>query len=156
MNPNIGLSKKSLHRITTDLHQLLADETVLAALTRVAHWNVAGPLFGPLHELFGKQYSQLDATIDEVAERIRALGRPVEGRLRDLVRASAIDDFPELTGNPEKLIHTLLEGHEKLIRSLRAVIQRADEDGDAGTADFLTGVLEAHETTAWMLRVSIE
>ncbi len=155
MNPNIGLSKKSLATITADLHQVLADETVLAAHTRLAHWNVTGPLFGPLHELFGKQYEQLDAVIDEVAERIRALGRPVEGRLKDLARTSAIDGSPELTGNPEKLIQALLDGHEKLVRSLRAAIGRAEDNGDAATADFLTGVMEAHEKTAWMLRASL-
>ena len=154
MKINIGLSDKTLDKVSALLYQVLADEAALAFLTRDAHWNISGPLFGPLHEMFGKQYDAVNDTVDAVAERIRALGRPVAGKMNELSKAAS-HSSEKTTGKAEKLIQSLLDAHEALIRTLRKGVDETAKLGDNGTSDFLTGLMEEHEKTAWMLRSSL-
>ena len=152
MKANIGINEKSCAAIGEILNTLLADEFVLYTKTRRFHWNVVGPDFGELHKFFEEQYEALDDIVDEVAERARAL---------DVTSAGSLEEFGELTRLKEHagkdpdakgMLAALLGDHEAVIRSLRKDLEAADELGDAGTNDFLTGLMERHENMAWMLR----
>ncbi len=156
MKPNLGLSGKARDAVHEALVRLLADEHVLYVKTRNFHWNVTGLQFGVLHELFEKQYDALAEVIDEVAERIRILGGVAPGSMKEFLKLARLDEQPGGLLEAEKMIAILLGDHESVIRSLREAIRVADEAGDAGTNDFLTGLLEDHEKTAWMLRAHLE
>jgi len=156
MKPNLGLSGKARDAVLAELGRLLADEHVLYVKTRNFHWNVTGPHFGPLHGLFETQYDEIAGTIDEVAERVRMLGGVAPGSMKEFLKLARIDEQPGGRLEAEKMIAALLSDHEALIRGLREAIRVAERAGDAGTEDFLTGVLEAHEKKAWMLRAHLE
>lgn len=155
MKPNLGLSSKARESVIDALAILLADEHVLYVKSRNFHWNVTGPHFGALHALFERQYDALAETIDEIAERIRSLGGIAPGSMAAFLKLARL---AEDTGKPPKdseMIAALLADHETLIHELRGTIELAGKHGDEGTADFLTGILEAHEKTAWMLRAHL-
>lgn len=156
MKPNLGLSTKARESSIALLARLLADQHVLYIKTRNFHWNVTGPFFGPLHALFEAQYSAQAETIDEIAERLRALGGVAPGSMKEFLKLSRLDEQPGGTLESSKMLAILLTDHETVIRQLRADIETADKAGDAGTNDFLVGILEAHEKTAWMLRAHLE
>ena len=156
MKPNLGLSGKSRDAVLSVLERLLADEHVLYVKTRNFHWNVTGPHFGPLHKLFEEQYGGIAETIDEVAERIRILGGVAPGSMKEFLKLARIDEQPGGKLEAEKMIAALLSDHEAVIRVLREATEVAGEAGDAGTEDFLTGLLEDHEKKAWMLRAHLE
>jgi starvation-inducible DNA-binding protein len=153
MTLNIGLTKEQLDGSVTILNKLLADEFALYTKTRKYHWNVTGPQFHDLHKFLESLYDELDEIIDEVAERTRALGAFPIATLREISSTTTIKE--EAGENPKhpEMIQTLLANHEQIIRELRLNVDKTQDDfGDAGTADFLTGLMEKHEKTAWMLR----
>jgi starvation-inducible DNA-binding protein len=152
-NINIGLTSDQRGGVAGLLKSLLADEYVLYTKTRKYHWNVEGIHFQELHKFFESQYEAIDETIDEVAERIRAVGEYSPGSFAEFLGAARIqeDSGPQIDAN--SMIANLLQDHESIIRSLRADLETAkDKFGDAGNQDFLTGLLEDHEKAAWMLR----
>jgi starvation-inducible DNA-binding protein len=153
----IGITGAHLKATSQLLQSCLANLHVLYIKTRNFHWNVEGMSFGPLHELFEKQYKQLESTIDEVAERIRNLGFFAVGSLKGFLDIAKLKEHTQ-EGTPARdMIRILAEDHETQIRFLREAIDTIDEEyGDAGTADFLTDVIRAHEKTAWMLRVHLK
>jgi len=155
MKLNLGLSSKALESVVDALAVLLADEHVLYVKTRNFHWNVTGPHFGPLHALFEKHYDELAETIDEVAERIRSLGGTAPGSMAAFLKLARLSEATGKTPKDSEMIAALLADHEAIIRELRGTISLADKHGDEGTADFLTGLLEGHEKTAWMLRAHL-
>jgi starvation-inducible DNA-binding protein len=135
------------------LNTLLADEFLLYAKTRNFHWNVTGPQFNDLHKFFEAQYEALDEVIDAVAERARALGGRAIGTLEEFGKHARLGETPGTVPAARDMLATLLADHEALIRSLREdVTTVTDRHRDVGTGDFLTGLLEQHEKTAWMLR----
>jgi starvation-inducible DNA-binding protein len=157
MKPNIGISDRNRKSVIDALAGLLANEIALTQATRGAHWNVVGPLFGPLHALFGAQYDALNEQVDEIAERIRTLGGTPATRLADFAKAATIDDRAGTAISSSKMIESLLRAHEEVILQLRSsTIESASKADDAATEDFLVGLLEAHEKTAWMLRSHLE
>ena len=156
MKPNLGLSSKSRDTVGALLARLLADEHVLYVKTRNFHWNVTGLDFGSLHALFESQYTALAETIDEIAERIRMLGAVAPGSMKEFLKLARIDEQPGGKLEAEKMIAALLSDHEAIIRTLREDVEKAGQAGDAGTNDFLVGLLESHEKTAWMLRAHLE
>lgn len=156
MKPNLGLSSKSRDTVGTLLARLLADEHVLYVKTRNFHWNVTGLDFGALHALFESQYTALAETIDEIAERIRMIGGVAPGSMKEFLKLTRIDEQPGGKLEAEKMIAALLSDQEAIIRSLREDVEKAGQAGDAGTNDFLVGLLESHEKTAWMLRAHLE
>jgi starvation-inducible DNA-binding protein len=152
---DIGIPEQDRARIAEGLGRVLADSTVLYAKTHGFHWNVTGPMFNTLHLMFMEQYTELWTALDEIAERIRALGHkaPFGGSIyRDLSCS------PETQGVPAALemVRELVEGHEAVARTIRAVFLLADEANDQPTADLLTQRLQIHEKTAWMLRSLME
>lgn len=156
MKPQIDISAKNLSEIALLLNTLLSDEYVLYTKTRNAHWNVEGPAFHALHLFFESQYEELDEIIDEVAERIRSLGHYSLGSLKEFVKVARLDEPLMEFSNAKKMIQTLLDDHETLIRILRKDVDSVgNKFKDAGTSDFLTGLLEKHEKMAWMLRAHL-
>ena len=153
MGVNIGISDDRRQHVIDILNVLLADEFLLYTKTRNYHWNVVGPQFNDLHKFFEAQYEQLDEVIDEVAERVRALGGRAFGTLEEFRTKPRLGEKPGTTPAARDMLATLLEDHEALVRALRDDIDAVtDRHRDVGTADFLTGLLEQHEKSAWMLR----
>ncbi len=151
--PDIGLKDSSRKGVTGLLESLLADEYVLYTKTRNFHWNVTGPRFHDLHKFFEGQYEAIDEVIDEVAERIRALGENAPGSLAEFLAAARLKEAAGKSLPADEMVTVLLADHESLAKTLRKDIDRCgDEFKDVGTQDFLTGLLEQHEKQAWMLR----
>ena len=153
MKPNIGISEKNLQQVVTLLSTVLANEMVLYTKTRKSHWNVSGESFMELHKLFEGQYKQLEASIDEIAERIGKLGEKTIGTMQEFMKHSSIKESPQKYGSSKEMIQELLSDHESVVVELRKDIETcAEKIQDAGTADFLTDLIKQHETIAWILR----
>lgn len=153
MKPNIGIPEKKLTAVTDLLSEALANEVTLYTKTRKFHWNVSGESFMELHKLFENHYKQLEESIDEVAERIGKLGNKAIGTMAEFGKLSAIKEQPGKYPSSKEMIKELLTDHETIIVMLRkAVDDCAEKHRDAGTADFLTGLMEQHETISWTLR----
>lgn len=153
MKINIGISEKNLKNSANLLSGVLANEITLYTKTRKFHWNVAGESFMELHKLFEAQYSQLEESIDEIAERIGKLGHKTIGTMQEFSKLSSIKESPGKYPSSKDMLVELLNDHELVIVMLRKDIDEAGEKNkDAGTADFFTGLMEQHETIAWTLR----
>ena len=153
MKLNIGLAEKSRSGVVEILNRLLADEFVLYAKTRNYHWNVAAPNFSELHKFFESQYAELEGIVDEVAERARALGGRALGTLKEYLEVTRLKENPGSNPAAKRMIAFLLTDHERIIQALRNDLATCQETyQDAGTSDFLTGLMEQHEKMAWMLR----
>jgi starvation-inducible DNA-binding protein len=153
VTPNIGISDANRPKVVKILNTTLADEYVLYTKTRNYHWNVVGPQFSELHKFFEAQYEELDDIVDEVAERGRALGGSATGTLAEFSQDTRLKEEPGRYPDAHTMIANLLADHEALVQSLRADLTTAlDKYQDAGTSDFLTGLMEKHEKMAWMLR----
>ncbi len=138
------------------LNGILADEYVLYTKTRNFHWNVTGPLFNDLHKFFESQYDQLDELIDDVAERVRALGETPVASLAQFLEHTRLKESVGPKPSQE-MIAELLADHESIIRQMRGDVEKAGSDfHDAGNQDALTGWMEQHEKMAWMLRSMLE
>ncbi len=156
MKPRIGIADDQRSATVNILNALLADEFVLYTKTRGYHWNVVGPQFSELHKLFETQYEQLDEVIDQVAERARALDGRAFGTLAEFSQHSRLKERPGEAPPARDMIADLLSDHETLIRQLRQDADTvAGKYSDTGTNDFLVGLMEDHEKTAWMLRAHL-
>lgn len=154
---NIGISDTNRKGVNQILNALLADQYVLYTKTRNYHWNVTGMQFNDLHKFFESQYDELDVAIDEVAERVRSLGGTTVATLAEFSKNSRLKEHPGRYPDPKTMISNLLADHETTIRNLRTGLEACDKKyHDAGTADFLTGLMEKHEKMAWMLRAFLE
>jgi len=152
MKASIGISDKNSQAAALRLNQILADEYVLYTKVRNYHWNVEGSNFMEMHKFYEGMYNEIDEVIDEIAERVRMLGHYSEGRLKDFLKLSALNE-EEYTNDQKKQMKNLLSDHETMIRNLRNDINTFDEKyKDAGNADFLTGLLKLHEKWAWFVR----
>jgi starvation-inducible DNA-binding protein len=153
---DIGISDKDRQEINSILAKVLADEYVLYTKIRNYHWNVVGPHFSEYHRLFADQYTVLDGDIDEIAERIRSLGAKTPATLAEFAKTASIKEHPGSYPDAQAMVTNLVTDHEAIIRTLRADVESCVKYNDVGTADFLTGLLEKHEKTAWMLRSILE
>lgn len=151
VNSGTGLTDETRRKVVDLLNHLLADEFVLYTKTRNFHWNVVGLHFGPLHALFESQYEALDDIVDAVAERARALDGRAAGSLAEFLRLTRLQESSAVLSETQ-MIAALLADHEAIVRVLRGAANFAGEAGDAGTEDFLVGLIENHAKTAWMLR----
>jgi starvation-inducible DNA-binding protein len=157
MKTNIGIKEEARFEVGQMLNLLLADEYVLYATTRDYHWNVTGPEFPSLHTQFEIQFGQIADWIDQVAERARSIGAGARGNWADLTKAARSSAEPGIGLPAEHMLAELLALHEDLVLQLRSDSEACTTRyKDAGTADFLTGLLEQHEKTAWMLRSQLE
>lgn len=153
MKMNIALSNEQRGGVIEILNTLLSDEYVLYTKTRNYHWNVVGPQFTELHKFFEGQYNELNLIVDDVAERARALGGNALGTVAEFSRQARLQERPGYYPSAREMVADLLNDHETVIRNLRCDAERcADQYRDAGTNDFLIGLMEQHEKQAWMLR----
>jgi starvation-inducible DNA-binding protein len=148
---DIGIKDKDRKAIADGLSRLLADTYTLYLKTHNFHWNVTGPMFQTLHLMFETQYNELALAVDQIAERIRALGYPAPGTYADYVKLSSIKETPSVP-KAEKMIALLVEGQEAVARTARSVFPVVEKVNDEPTADLLTQRMQVHEKTAWMLR----
>jgi starvation-inducible DNA-binding protein len=157
MKTNIGLTEKNIDGSVGILNRLLSDEFVLYTKARNYHWNVTGPDFQELHKFFETLYEELEGIVDEVAERAKALGGNALGTLQEFLQKTRLKESPGDSPDPKRMIANLLADQETVIRALREDLAAcAEKFGDAGTSDFLTGLMEKHEKTAWMLRAYLQ
>ena len=152
---DIGITKKDREKIADGLSRLLADSFTLYLKTHNFHWNVTGPMFNTLHVMFMEQYTELWTALDEIAERIRALGFPAPGTYAAYARLSSIKE-EEGVPNAREMIRLLVEGQEAVVRTARSIAPLADKVSDEPTLDLLTQRMQVHEKTAWMLRSLLE
>lgn len=154
MNIDIGLSAAQREGIARNLSKLLADSYTLYLKTHNYHWNVTGPQFNTLHTMFEDQYTELALAVDEIAERIRALGVKAPGSYQEFAALTSIE---ESSGgeSAEEMIADLVAGQESVVRTARDAFPAADDANDEPTADLLTQRMQLHEKNAWMLRSMI-
>lgn len=151
MGDRSSFSQESTNSIVGALTALLSNNYILYFKTLNCHWNVEDPSFLSLHELFEHQYIALAKQGDEIAERIRILGRKVPGNLRTFLEMGTLEEISE-DYSAKEMLEKLNKSHEKMILQLREDILLSDELGDPGTTDLLTDILRFHEKTAWFLR----
>ncbi len=137
-------------KIVQGLQKVVDNSYALMALTHHAHWNIEGEGFFDLHKAFQGQYEELFEAIDEIAERIRALGHYAKGSVEHFAEAGALGTLP-LTGSAEELVRGLLEAHQRLLIKLKGVRDVAAELGDKETEDLMIGRVQVHDKTVWML-----
>jgi starvation-inducible DNA-binding protein len=148
---DIGIKEKDREETAQGLSKLLADTYTLYLKTHNFHWNVTGPMFQTLHLMFEQQYDELALAVDQIAERIRALGFFAPGSYGEFSRLSSIKEENGAI-DARKMLRLLVEGQEAVIRTARSVFPVVDRVNDQPTADLLARRLEVHEKTAWMLR----
>ena len=155
MKIDIGIQEEDRQAIAKGLSRLLADTYTTYLKTHNFHWNVTGPMFATLHTLFETQYTEMATAVDEIAERIRALGEPAPG---SYAAFGALSNVAEETGTPsaEDMIRQLVVAQETIARTAREVMPLADSANDEPTADLLTQRMQLHEKNAWMLRSLLE
>jgi len=148
---DIGIPEADRRAIAEGLSKVLADTYTLYLKTHNFHWNVTGPQFNTLHTMFMTQYTELSVAVDDLAERIRALGFPAPG---SYAQYAALTVIPEETGVPDAttMLQQLVAANEAVARTARGVFPVAAQANDQPTADLLTQRLNIHEKTAWMLR----
>ena len=155
MQIDIGISDADRAKIASGLSRLLADSYTLYLKTHNYHWNVTGPQFSTLHTLFETHYTELAIAVDEIAERIRALGHRAPGSYKEFAALSSIaedDDEP----NARQMIDRLVAGQEAVARTARSVAPITEAASDEPSADLLTQRMQIHEKNAWMLRSLLE
>jgi len=152
---DIGISESDREKIAQGLSALLADSYTLYLMTHNFHWNVTGPQFNTLHQMFMTQYTEQWNALDMIAERIRALGHAAPGTYKEFVKLASIE---EVEGVPKAndMIRHLVAAQEATARTARRLFPLVGAANDQPTADLLTQRLEVHEKTAWMLRSLLE
>jgi starvation-inducible DNA-binding protein len=150
---NIGLEDSNRREVTRVLNNLLSDECLLSTKTKNYHWNVTGPHFHGLHALFGNQYAKLDVLIDEIGERVRALGGNAFGTMTEFLRCTRLEERAEMHPSELAMAEDLYDDHEILLRSLRGSLAgNASLRSDIGTTELLTRAIQEHEKMASILQ----
>jgi len=150
---NIGISAGERQKIADGLSHFLADAYTLYLKTHNYHWNVTGSMFNSLHAMFMDQYTEQWTALDEIAERIRALGFKAPGSYREFVALASIQETAlDDSSDWRAMVADLVTGHEAVCRTARRVLDIADDADDAPSEDLLTQRLQTHEKYAWMLR----
>ncbi len=141
--------------LTDGLTSVLADTFVLYFKTHAYHWNVTGPRFKALHEMFEEQYTELWNATDEIAERVRTLGAFLPGAYKDLLPKARLQEGGN-TPDADAMVKTLAEDNRKIVDLMYPVLRIAQDAGDEASADLLIGRINVHEKAAWMLESSIK
>ncbi|MEM1084693.1 MAG: Dps family protein [Verrucomicrobiota bacterium] len=141
--------------VVTALRQVVADSYALLGQTHLCHWNVRGPGFFALHTAFEEQYNELFVAIDEVAERIRALGALAPGGLGNLAKLSGMEEIAE-DSSAEKMVAHLAAANGRVIDSLKAAREAAATAGDDETEDLMIARTQVHEKSVWMLKAYLD
>lgn len=152
----IGVEKAGRTQVAKALAGMLATSYILYVKTLSYHWNVTGPNFIGLHELFEAQYNELNAANDELAERIRALGHFTPGTIKEFLSLAKITDDTKLPSTCDEMIKNLLHAHEACSQLAREVLKVAEEAEDEVTVDMMVSRMTAHDKAAWMLRSTLQ
>ncbi|MDQ8204275.1 DNA starvation/stationary phase protection protein [Pelagicoccus sp. SDUM812003] len=142
--------KKTTNALTEALRLALADSYAVLAQTHLCHWNVRGPSFFALHAAFEEQYTELFPAVDEIAERIRALGELAPGGLGSLAKIAGIEEIEE-DAPAEKMVSHLRDINTRLVKDLAKARDAAAEADDSETEDMMIARIQVHEKTIWML-----
>jgi starvation-inducible DNA-binding protein len=156
MKIDIGIEPGAREKVAHSLSEMLADTYTLYLKTHNYHWNVTGPMFDTLHKMFEAQYNEMWVAVDELAERIRALGHPAPGSYAAFGKLARVSDAGDGVPEAKQMIRQLVEDHETVVRTARGVLKVASDAGDDVTEDLVTGRMQVHEKTAWMLRSLLE
>lgn len=148
---NIGIGESERKQVCKGLNKLLADSYLLYLKTQNYHWNVTGKLFQPLHTMFEEQYKDMAEAVDEIAERIRALGEFAPGSFSSFAKVTTIKEENSIP-TAEEMIHNLVSGNEAVVQTAREIIQLCEEAEDDVTIDLMIERMQKHEKFAWMLR----
>ena len=151
MEHNTGMNENQRATVSGGLAKVLADTFLLYVKTQNFHYNVTGPEFYSLHLLFEKHYEELADAVDEIAERIRALGFYVDASTEGYKKLSSIKETGKILPKFE-MLKELIEGHELIMREGRNLASLAEKHGDQATVDLMARRLGFHEKAAWMLR----
>lgn len=151
MKIDTGIPAKDRKATAEGLSRLLADSYTLYLKTHNFHWNVTGPMFQTLHAMFEEEYTELAMAVDEIAERIRALGHRAPGSYAAFAKLSSIEEAEDVP-KAKDMVRQLVAGHEAVAKTARSVFPAAEAGNDEVTADLLTQRMQVHEKTAWMLR----
>jgi len=152
----IDLAAKTRARMITLLNARLADALDLQMQAKQAHWNVKGPNFIALHELFDKLAGELDGHIDEVAERITALGGVAEGTIQAVAGRTRLDAYPLELAEGRAHVDALAAAYARCAKSVRKAIDEAAKAGDADTSDLFTGVSRDIDKGLWLLEAHLQ
>ena len=151
-----GKGDNSGKQITDQLACVLASTFTLQLKTQNFHWNVTGPNFAALHVLFEGQYNELFAAVDEVAERIRALGPMAPGSYAAFQKLTTVEDAPAEPPGFKAMIAELAKDHETLSTACGDLRKSAESFADSVTGDLMNGRMMAHDKAGWMLRAHLE
>ena len=150
---DIGIGPDDRKKISESLMVVLADAFTLYLKTHNFHWNITGPMFNSLHVMFETQYNEQWLALDEIAERIRALGYNVPASYGELGKMTSIKDDVKVEHTDwREMVKQLTLGNEAVCRTARKSLEIADKAGDDPSVDMLTQRLQVHEKNAWMLR----
>ncbi len=149
---DIGIDEADRAAAAKGLSRLLADTYTLYLSTHNFHWNVTGPMFSTLHAMFEQQYTDLWNSVDDIAERIRALGHFAPGSYSAFGALTSLPEAPAQPPSAMEMVAILVNGHETVARTARELVPAAEKARDEPTLDLLTQRLQFHEKTAWMLR----
>lgn len=119
------------------------------------HWNVEGPMFLQYHDLFGKIYEEVYSSIDDFAEKIRAIGSYMPGSYTRFSMLSQIDDETEIL-DPTSMLQALHDDNEKMLVALKMLFDLSEQSGEHGFSDFVAGRMDAHRKHGWMIRASLK
>lgn len=142
--------------LVAQLNQSLADISDLSSQVHVAHWNVKGPEFSQLHELFDVMYQELGAATDEIAERITTLGGYAHGTVRDAADSSTLPPYPETIADGLDHVAALADRYAQFAAHLRESIDKADQLGDPTTADLYTAISRQVDKRLWFLEAHLQ
>jgi starvation-inducible DNA-binding protein len=151
-NLPLGLKPEVRQQSVERLNQVLADTITLASLYKKHHWQVSGATYYQLHLLYDKHYTEQDALIDAIAERIQLLGGVSTGMPASVAKLTKIENPPEGVEEVPVQISRLLEAHEHIMTQARQFAEEASDGGDAGTDDLLISqVLRTNELQTWFI-----
>ncbi len=155
MSIDIGIGDNARKEISDGLAKVLADTYLLYLKTHGYHWNVKGPHFQQLHALFEEQYREMWDAVDEIAERIRALGHDAPGSYRAMAKLASVEEREDAP-KANEMLADLVKGNEAVLKTVRAVMPAMEGGGDEASFDLMVERLSAHEKAAWMLRSHLE
>jgi starvation-inducible DNA-binding protein len=150
------LTPKARARLTTLLNARLADALDLQMQAKQAHWNVKGPQFIALHELFDKLAAEIDVHVDDMAERITALGGIAEGTVQAVAGRSKLDAYPLDIAEGRAHLDALAAAYARFAKSVRKAIDESDKIGDADTSDLFTGISRSADKGLWLLEAHLQ
>lgn len=149
------MPSKTNKPVAEALKPVLANTYLIYLKTQNFHWNVTGPRFRSLHLMFEEQYTQFAAAIDEIAERIRALGEKAPGTVKSYLEDASIKEGDE-NATAAQMVKALRDDNQTLVKVLKKALKVAQDHEDEVTADLIIGRITEHEKTAWMLDASME